>query len=73
MGDSEDDRKAAHEVGCHFVGVMLGEENRFKQPPEHPITDLYQLAKDRDNPSRKRSRRLNKTLIKSMGRSLDRK
>jgi len=45
VGDSEDDRKAAHEVGCHFVGVMLGEENRFKQPPEHQITDLYQLPK----------------------------
>ncbi|MCZ6800469.1 MAG: HAD family hydrolase [Nitrospirae bacterium] len=43
VGDSEDDRQAAHEVGCHFVGIMLGHENRFTQPPEHQITDLYQL------------------------------
>jgi phosphoglycolate phosphatase len=43
VGDSEDDRTAAHELGCHFVGIMLGHENRFTQPPEHQITDLYQL------------------------------
>jgi len=45
VGDSEDDRKAALEVGCHFAGVILGKENRFKEPPEHQITDLYQLQK----------------------------
>lgn len=43
VGDSEDDRTAAYEVGCHFVGILLGHENRFTQPPEHHITDLYQL------------------------------
>ncbi len=45
VGDSEDDRQAAHEVGCHFVGIMLGYENRFTQPPEHQMTNLYQLPK----------------------------
>jgi len=44
VGDSEDDRKAALEVGCHFVGVELGEKNRFSHPlPEIQISDLYQL------------------------------
>ncbi len=44
VGDSEDDRKAALEVGCHFVGVILGEQNRFSHPPpEIQISDLYQL------------------------------
>jgi len=45
VGDSEDDQKAAHEMDCHFVGIMLGNENRFTQPPEHQITNLYQLPK----------------------------
>jgi len=44
VGDSEDDRKAALEVGCHFVGVIIGDENRFTHsPPEFQISDLYQL------------------------------
>jgi len=44
VGDSEDDREAALEVGCHFVGVVLGEKSRFSPPPPKPcITDLYQL------------------------------
>ena len=44
VGDSEDDRKAALEVSCHFVGVKIGEENRFTHPPpEIQISDLYQL------------------------------
>ena len=44
VGDSEDDRKAALEVGCHFVGVIIGKENRFTHPPpEIQISDLYQL------------------------------
>jgi len=44
VGDSEDDREAALEVGCHFVGVTIGEENRFTHPPpEIQISDLYQL------------------------------
>jgi len=32
VGDSEDDRKAALEVGCHFEGITLGKENRFAHP-----------------------------------------
>lgn len=44
VGDSEDDRKAAAELGCHFVGVTLGKENRFAHPPpELQVADLYQL------------------------------
>ena len=44
MGDSEDDREAAIEVGCHFVGIALGEETRFSHPPQEPqITNLHQL------------------------------
>ena len=44
IGDSEDDREAALEVGCHFVGVVLGEKPRFSHPtPEPCITNLYQL------------------------------
>jgi len=44
VGDSEDDREAALEVGCHFVGVVLGEKSRFSPPPPGPcITNLYQL------------------------------
>ncbi len=44
VGDSEDDRKAAIEVGCHFVGVKLGEQNRFSHPPpEKTISNLDQL------------------------------
>jgi phosphoglycolate phosphatase len=44
VGDSEDDRKAALEMGCHFVGVNLGEESRFTHPlPELQIADLYHL------------------------------
>ena len=44
VGDSEDDRKAALEVGCHFVGVVLGDKPRFfHPPPEIQISDLFQL------------------------------
>ena len=44
VGDSEDDREAAIEVGCHFVGVTLGEENRFSHPPpKSQIANLHQL------------------------------
>jgi pyrophosphatase PpaX len=44
VGDSEDDREAAREIDCHFVGVALGEKPRFSNPPPEPcITNLYQL------------------------------
>ena len=46
VGDSEDDRAAALEVGCHFVGVVLRDKPRFSYPhPERWITNLYQLQK----------------------------
>ena len=45
VGDSEDDQQAALEVGCHFVGVILGENNRFTHRPEHQIADLFQLRR----------------------------
>ena len=43
VGDSEDDQKAASEVGCHFIGVNLGMENRFTRQPELQISDLHEL------------------------------
>ena len=43
VGDSEDDRQAALEIGCHFVGVILEGENRFTYQPNHQIADLFQL------------------------------
>jgi len=44
VGDSDDDRDAAGEVGCHFVGVVLRDRPRFSDPhPERWITNLYQL------------------------------
>ncbi len=46
VGDSEDDREAALEVGCQFVGVILREKSRFSQPhPDFCINNLYQLQK----------------------------
>ncbi len=46
VGDSEDDRKAAQETGCHFVGVVLRDKSRFSAPPpERCITHLCQLQK----------------------------
>ena len=44
VGDSDDDREAALEVGWHFVGVVLGEKSRFSSPqPESFITNLLHL------------------------------
>jgi len=43
VGDSEDDRKAALEVGCHFVGVILGDNSRFRQIPSFHVTNLEEL------------------------------
>jgi phosphoglycolate phosphatase-like HAD superfamily hydrolase len=43
VGDSEDDRKAASEFGCPFVGVNLGIEDRFTHQPELKISDLHEL------------------------------
>lgn len=43
VGDSEDDRKAAAELGCHFAGVILCDNSRFKQSPPLHVTNLEQL------------------------------
>jgi len=43
VGDSEDDRKAADELGCHFAGVILGENRRFRQIPSLHVTNLGEL------------------------------
>ena len=44
VGDSDDDREAAHEIGCHFIGVVLRDKPRFSGPhPECWITNLYEL------------------------------
>jgi phosphoglycolate phosphatase-like HAD superfamily hydrolase len=43
VGDGEDDRAAAAEIGCHFVGVAPGRVGRFQQPPKHEIENLAEL------------------------------
>lgn len=43
VGDSEDDRKAAAEFGCHFAGVILGANSRFRQIPSLHVTNLNEL------------------------------
>ncbi len=44
VGDSEDDREASLNAGCHFVGVVLRDPPRFLGPlPERCIPNLYQL------------------------------
>jgi phosphoglycolate phosphatase-like HAD superfamily hydrolase len=43
VGDSEDDRKAASEVGCNFVGVNLGKDVRFDSRPKYMINNLTKL------------------------------
>jgi phosphoglycolate phosphatase-like HAD superfamily hydrolase len=45
IGDSDDDRKAAVEVGCHFGGVVLSKESRFKEAPEFKIENLEGLKR----------------------------
>ena len=46
VGDSDDDREAALEIGCHFVGVVLRDTPRFSDPqPEQWITNHSQLQK----------------------------
>jgi len=45
VGDSEDDRQAATELGCQFIGVMFGQDNRFTQRPEWTVTDLHELQR----------------------------
>ena len=39
VGDSEADRRAALQAGCHFVGVVI-ERGRFRGPLERYVTDL---------------------------------
>ncbi len=44
VGDSDDDREAALEVGCHFVGVVLRNTPRFSEPhPDRSITNPNKL------------------------------
>lgn len=43
VGDSEDDRNAAAEFGCHFAGVILGDNSRFRQIPSLHVTNLNEL------------------------------
>ncbi len=43
VGDSEDDQKAAAELGCHFVGVILGDHSRFRLMPPLHVTNLNEL------------------------------
>ncbi|MFQ5416354.1 MAG: HAD family hydrolase [Myxococcota bacterium] len=43
VGDGEDDRRAADDVGCHFAGVVPPGGGRFEQEPAHPIEDLSGL------------------------------
>ena len=43
VGDTQEDRLAATELGCVFVGVMFGSENRFTGKPERQVTDLHEL------------------------------
>jgi hypothetical protein len=35
--------KAAAELGCHFAGVMFGENSRFRQIPSLHVTNLEEL------------------------------
>ena len=43
VGDSEDDRKAAAELGCHFAGVILDNNSRFRQIPTLHVKSLEEL------------------------------
>ncbi len=43
VGDSDDDREAAAEFGCHFAGVVLNKESRFKQAPDFKLRNLEDL------------------------------
>jgi len=43
VGDSEDDREAAAELGCHFAGVILDNTSRFRQIPPLHVKNLEKL------------------------------
>ncbi|MBA3964204.1 MAG: HAD family hydrolase [Nitrospirales bacterium] len=43
VGDSEDDWQAAAEFGCHFAGVILSDNSRFRQIPSLHVTNLEEL------------------------------
>jgi phosphoglycolate phosphatase len=42
VGDSDDDLRCAEEVGCAFVGVVLG-ASRFTRDPAATVSDLWEL------------------------------
>jgi phosphoglycolate phosphatase-like HAD superfamily hydrolase len=43
VGDSEDDREAAAQLGCRFAGVILDDTRRFEQIPPLHVTNLEEL------------------------------
>lgn len=43
VGDGEDDRAAAADFGCHFVGVAPERVGRFQQAPRYKIENLAEL------------------------------
>jgi phosphoglycolate phosphatase-like HAD superfamily hydrolase len=43
VGDGDDDRRAARDLGCPFAGLTHGGTGRFEEPPEHPIDELTAL------------------------------
>ncbi|WP_447964670.1 HAD family hydrolase [Nitrospira sp. Ecomares 2.1] len=43
VGDSEDDLEAAGKFGCHFAGVILGENSRFRLIPSLHVKSLDNL------------------------------
>jgi phosphoglycolate phosphatase-like HAD superfamily hydrolase len=55
VGDSEDDRKAAAELGCHFAGVILDDNRRFEQVPMRHVKNLGNLKGVVENFQKKRN------------------
>lgn len=43
VGDSDDDVIAAAEFGCHFAGVILGNNSRFSQIPARHVKNLDEI------------------------------
>ena len=43
VGDSEEDSEAAAALGCHFAGVILGDNSRFGQTPPLHVKNLEKL------------------------------
>ncbi len=43
VGDSDDDVSAADEFGCHFAGIILRHNSRFKKIPPLHVQNLEEL------------------------------